>query len=105
MIYLFGSELGDEYVEWQHELGFAQWNVYKGSLTVLRTTGVYTQVPGSNPLASRFCRLDNPWYRDLTAQPAGTAAFYLVTGLNGSVESSLGTNSAGTTRPNTSPCP
>ncbi len=38
-------------------------------------------------------------------QPAGTAAFYLVTGMAGSIESSLGTNSSGVPRTNTNPCP
>jgi len=82
------------------------WNVYKGSILVLRSTGVYTQTPGSNLLAVRLCHMGNPWDRDLVPGFPGSSAFYLVTGVTaGGVESSLGTNSAGTTRPNTAPCP
>jgi hypothetical protein len=56
-------------------------------------------------LADRLCHLSNTWYLDLGAVPSGTGAFYLVTGISGGVESSLGTTSAGITRPNTAPCP
>jgi len=90
-------------------LGYVTWNVYKGSIMVLRATGIYTQVAGSNVLADRLCHLSSPWYNDLgpiPGGPAGRAAFYLVTGVTaGGVESSLGTASSGITRPNTAPCP
>jgi hypothetical protein len=66
---------------------------------------VYTQTPGTAGLAAQGCHLDNTWYRDLSAMPAGRNAFYLVTGISNGVESSLGTDSFGVTRPNTSPCP
>jgi hypothetical protein len=105
LIYIAGSTLGKDYLEWQKESGYSQWNVYKGSLAVLRATGTYTQVPGTNVLADRLCHLSNTWYLDLGAVPSGTGAFYLVTGISGGVESSLGTTSAGITRPNTAPCP
>lgn len=44
-----------EYVEWQPELGFELWNVYRGDLGVLAATGEYTQATGTNPLADRMC--------------------------------------------------
>jgi len=78
--------------------------VYRGSLRVLRMTGIFTQIPGSNPFADRLCHLADPYYRDLSAIPTG-CAFYLVTGISGGVESSLGTTSSGASRLNTAPCP
>jgi hypothetical protein len=79
--------------------------VYRGSLLVLRAGGGYTQAPGSNPLAARFCHVSEPWVLDLTIPQAGRGAFYLVSGLAGGVESDLGTDSEGALRPNTAPCP
>ena len=109
LIYIAPSGVGQDYVEWQKESGYVTWNVYKGSIMVLRATGIYTQVAGSNVLADRLCHLSSPWYNDLgpiPGGPAGRAAFYLVTGVTaGGVESSLGTASSGITRPNTAPCP
>jgi hypothetical protein len=104
-IYLLPSGAGPTYVEWQRESGFQQWNVYRGSLLVLRAGGGYTQAPGSNPLAARFCHVSEPWVLDLTIPQAGRGAFYLVSGLAGGVESDLGTDSEGALRPNTAPCP
>ncbi len=92
-------------VEWQQEIGFASWNSYRGSLAVLRATGVYTQAPGSNPLAQRDCGLASPADGETVVPAAGDVAFWLVTGVSGGVEGSLGTNSAGAPRPNANPCP
>ena len=103
LIYLYSTN--DNAVEWQPETGPTTWNVYEGSLSVLRSTGVYTQPPGSNPLAQRSCGLTGTSLADAEAIAVGTAKFALVTSKVGGVESSLGTNSAGTTRPNANPCP
>jgi N-acetylneuraminic acid mutarotase len=92
-------------VEWQQESGFTTWNSYRGSLAVLRSSGVYTQAPGSNPLAQRDCGLASPSDAEAAVPNAGEVAFWLVTGKNGGVESSLGTNSVGAPRPNANPCP
>ena len=89
---------------WQYESGYSVWNVYEGDLDVLRATGTYTQLPGSNALASRICHLVKPWWGDITPLP-GKVKFALVTGDTGGVESSLGTNSAGVPRANANPCP
>jgi len=104
-IYIVASSTGGDFVEWQHEFGFGTFNVYKGSILVLRTTGSYTQAPGSNTLAAKVCGTTASSYPDAAVPPSGRAAFYLVTGVFGGVESSLGTNSHGVARPNTTPCP
>src|SRR6185436_17349497 len=54
LIYLLGTD-DRNYIEWQTESGYSDWNCYRGSLAVLRTTAEYTQAPGSNPLAGRDC--------------------------------------------------
>lgn len=82
LIYVYATDTN--YREWQAEAGYSSWNSYRGALEVLRSTGQYTQVPGSNPL------VPNP----------GEVAFNLVTGVAAGVESSLGTNSAGAPRAN-----
>jgi len=91
--------------QWDLESGYVTWNSYRGSLAVLRATGAYTQAPGSNPLAGRDCGLTDATFLDAAVPAAGEAAFVLVTGVAGGVESGLGTNSAGTPRVNANPCP
>ncbi len=93
-----------DYVEWQEETGYTTWNSYRGDLSVLRSGGPYTQLPGSQNLASRQCGLRDPWAPDPNDPMPGQAAFFLTTGVFGG-ESSLGTNSAGNPRPNANPCP
>ena len=92
-------------IEWQAETGPTSWDVYTGDLDVLRGTGVYTQAPGSNPLADRFCDLPTTSVADPVVPAAGKVEFVLVTGKLGGIEGSLGTESDGTERPNTNPCP
>jgi hypothetical protein len=92
-------------MEWQQELGFSAWNAYKGSLSVLRLTGLYTQPPGSTSLAARACGLASTQMDDPTPPSPAATAFFLVTGVAAGVESSLGTDSAGVERPNANPCP
>jgi hypothetical protein len=94
----------DDRIDWQAEAGFATWNVYRGDLAVLKATGVYTQVPASNPNAARFCNLATRSLADAATPEAGTVAFYLVTGKNASGEGTLGKRSDGTNRPNDHPC-
>ncbi|HEX5044956.1 MAG TPA: MopE-related protein [Candidatus Polarisedimenticolaceae bacterium] len=89
-----------ETIAWQAEQGFTSWNLYRGDLQVLRATGVYTQLPGSNALADRFCGLGITQLSDATTPAPGGAAFQLVTGVSAGVESGLGDG-----RPNTHPCP
>jgi hypothetical protein len=104
LILIMGTD-DKNYIEWQHESGPQTWNVYTGDLSVLRSSGVYTQVPGSNPLASRACGVADVFLQDPTLPDPGSVEYSLVTGVTGGVEGSLGTNHAGTPRPNTNPCP
>jgi hypothetical protein len=103
LIYIYSTD--KEYREWQPEAGYTTWNSYRGSLSVLRATGQYTQAPGSNALAAHDCGVSDPHVLDLDIPAPGEVAFNLVTGVAGGVESSLGTNSAGVLRANTNPCP
>ncbi len=103
LIWQFTSD--ESYIEWQDETGPSSWNVYEGDLQVLKSTGVYTQAPGSNPLAERHCGVTELYVGDPGAPESGQVAFSLVTGMTGGVEGGLGTNSAGAVRPNANPCP
>jgi N-acetylneuraminic acid mutarotase len=90
---------------WQLENGFESFNIYRGDLAVLKATGIYTQDPTAVPLATRRCGFAEGSAEDDVAPPPGRGVFYLLTGTHNGVESTLGTNSAGVTRPNTNPCP
>ena len=90
---------------YREEQGFDSWNLYRGRLKVLRATGVYTQLPGSNRLALQVCGLDQPFFQDTDLSEPGQTAFYLVAGVAGGVEGDLGTDSSGNIRPNDNPCP
>ena len=103
LIYIYSTD--KNYREWQPEAGYTTWNSYRGSLSVLRATGQFTQAPGSNPLAARACGVSDPYVFDADTPAPGDVAFNLVTGVAGGVESSLGTNSAGVPRANANPCP
>jgi hypothetical protein len=90
---------------WAPEVGYTTWCVYRGDLAVLRSSGTYTQAPGSNPLASRSCALASGVLADTVTPAAGKTAFYLVGGRPGSWQNDLGFDSAGQLRPNANPCP
>ena len=101
---LITVESGD-FVSWQMEEGFSTFNEYRGDLSVLRASGVYTQDPQAVPLAGRACDLFDPYAMDDSNPALGQGVFHLVTGNAGGIESSLGTDSQGAERPNTNPCP
>jgi Putative metal-binding motif len=92
-------------VGWQQETGFESFNLYRGDLAILKSSGLYTQNPITVPLADRQCGLVDPVASDPFAPPLGRCVFYLVTGVHLGVEGSLGTNCAGVPRPNDNPCP
>jgi hypothetical protein len=92
-------------VAWQLENGFESFNIYRGDLAVLKATGIYTQDPAEVPLAAQGCGFLEASVADDVVPPLGQGVFYLLTGTHNGVESTLGTNSAGVTRPNTNPCP
>lgn len=77
-------------------------NLYRGLVSVLRASGLYTP-DGAACLASG---LPGAGYSDGDVPPAGDAFHYLVSGENSTgAEGTLGTDSAGAERANTSPCP
>lgn len=84
--------------------GCDAWNLYRGDLGVLRQTGEYTQLPGSNPEAEHHCGLTSTGIPDTGTPAPGEAAFFLVTGLSGGVEDGLGEGPGGGERPRTRPC-
>ena len=90
---------------WDAESGFDSWNVYRGDLAVLRTTEIYTQPTGSNPLVARFCNRNSVALHDSFVPGPGDGAFYLVTGEAAGVEGDLGLDGSGDVRPNDNPCP
>jgi len=94
-----------EALHWDLEQGFDRWNLYRGDLSLLLADGLYTQEPGSNPVAARQCGLELPAFSDGDPPPSGTVAFYLVSGSAGLNEGGLGGDSSGTPRSNTNPCP
>ena len=90
-------------IQWTPD-GYRRWNVYRGDLAVLVAQGLYTQAPGSNPLAARICNTASSTFTDGGAPAPGKVAFYLVTGVRQGVESTLGLDSSGVERRNDNPC-
>jgi hypothetical protein len=97
--------IDSSHVGWQAEAGIDRYNLYRGDLAVLKSTGIYTQDPQLVPLASRQCGLATPSATDGFNPGRGRAVFYLVTGVAGGTEGTLGTDSAGNVRVNSYPCP
>ncbi len=92
-------------IAWQPESGYTSWNVYDGDLDVLKSTGVYTQVPGSNDSARRSCGGQMNWVAGPSAPPSGQTVFSLLTGVQNGIEGSMGRDSRGVERPIANPCP
>ena len=68
------------------------------------TLGVELQ-PVAVDVAAQFCGELNPFKLDGFLPPLGEGVHYLVTGVLGGVESSLGFDSSGSERPNDWACP
>jgi hypothetical protein len=100
--------LGDgQSLTWQSLALQDGYNLYRGSLARLRSTGVYTQDPLVEPLAARFCDIlptQLPFVDAFEPAP-GVGVFYLVTVVIGTWEGPLGANARGLDRPNDNPCP
>ena len=79
----------------------ANFNLYRGLLSVLASTGVYT--PDSS--ACLGSALGAPQFIDTDIPPLGDGYSYLVTAEIADIEGPLGDDSAGTERPNDTPCP
>ena len=91
-------------VQWQTDVIYNSFNLYAGDLGILKSQGLYTQAPFSNPVARRYCGLyTNSAYPD-GSPGLGEAVFYLVNGNQNRVEGSLGTDSNGRERPNANSC-
>lgn len=98
------TEVADPRVSWQADPAYGSYNLYRGALAVLRATGEYTQEPGSNPYAGRFCGLTETFQDDALTPAVGEAFHWLVAGVGAGGEEPLG-NGAGVVRPNDHPCP
>ena len=100
--------IGDgESLDWQPLPSQDSFNLYRGSLQRLRSTGEYTQDPGVEPMAAAFCDIlpiEVPFNDGFVPAP-GTAAFYLTTVVITGWEGPLGADSVGLPRPNDHPCP
>ncbi len=93
-------------VKWDAEEGFPTFNAYRGELAALIATGIYSQEPGSNPVAAQICGTAGTAAGDAELLDPGTVVFYLLSGVTeGGVEGSLGPDSTGVERPNHFPCP
>ena len=90
---------------WQQESGFGSFNLYRGVLSVYRTTHEFTQNPATTSGALRACGLVTTTLDDHDNPPLGDGFYYEITGVGPFGESSLGANSAGVPRANTQPCP
>jgi hypothetical protein len=91
-------------VTWSPEL-YSAYNVYRGNLMTLRSTGVSTQLVGSHPLVAQNCNTADVSWSDSPFFAPGDFAFYLVTGEDAAgVEYDLGMDSTDTLRPNDNPC-
>ena len=83
------------------------YHLYRGSLARLRSTGQYTQDPGAEPMAARFCNITAGQvpFTDNYIPPAGPGVFYLTTAVIDGWETSLGLDVFGLPRPNDNSCP
>jgi len=90
--------------EWEAERGFGTYNLYRGDVEWLRSTGEWTQDPLAVPGAAQQCNIVYPSADPF--QPAvGQAIFYLANGNSAGSETTLGTDSTGEERANDHPCP
>ena len=81
-------------------------NLYRASLAIMKSSGMYTQPP-QLLVPERFCGLlpgDVP-YTDGYRPPARTTVIYLVTTVTTAFEGSLGQTSLWELRANDNPCP
>jgi hypothetical protein len=83
------------------------YNLYRGSLARLRSTGECTQNPLVEPLAAHFCNIlpTQVPFADAFEPTPGACAFYLLTVVIGNWEGPLGEYRFGIHRPNDNPCP
>jgi hypothetical protein len=94
-------------LDWQTLALQDGYNLYRGSLARLRSTGEYTQNPLVEPMAARFCNIlpTQVPFADAFVPAPGPGVFYLMTAVIGDWEGPLGVNFLGLSRPNDNPCP
>jgi len=98
---------GGQSLSWPTLASHDGYNLYRGSLARLRSTGEYTQSALAEPMAAHFCNIlptQVPFVDSFTPNP-GACVFYLVTAVIGDWEGPLGTSSVGLQRANDNPCP
>ncbi len=95
---------GPTTLEWNEGRGNSSYNLYRGSLSVLRAGGEITQEPGSHPDAGRHCALAEPRFVDDYDPSPGDAVYWLVSGVGDDGEAPLGLGTD-TVRENAHPCP
>jgi hypothetical protein len=89
------AQAGRDFVVWFASFPFESFNVYRGEIAELRAG--YGECFAASVTGTQVA--------DPAQPPAGGAFFYLVSGLNGGIESPLGFTSAGAPRAATNPCP
>jgi hypothetical protein len=102
---IYGGFMSRSQMSWVPEDDYTSWCVYRGDLAELKRSRIYTQAPGSSPLAARYCSLSSSALNDSYAPAPGSTAFYLVGGRPASWQLDLGSDSEGRLRTNTNPCP
>ncbi len=101
---LLFTDFSPDVQTWQDDTVYDSFNHYRADLNVLRGGGDYTQDPAAINV-DRQCGLPSASAVDTFAPAPGNAVLYLVTGMSGVVEASLGEDSGGNPRPNANGCP
>lgn len=101
---VFFGRITTKRVSWQSDPKYTTFNLYRGSLQVLREGGPYTQLPGSNPYAGRWCGLTLTYQNDTLTPTPATALYWLVAGKGLMGEEPLG-DGDNVNRYNAFPCP
>ncbi|HKY32479.1 MAG TPA: FG-GAP-like repeat-containing protein [Candidatus Polarisedimenticolia bacterium] len=104
---LWITSMAPSQIEWQPEpLTFNAYNVYRGDLETLRSTGDHSQ-PDTVPGAASFCGVAGGILNDPYVPSPGRVVFYLVAGILNGVEGTdpLGVDSGGSPRTHSHPCP
>jgi hypothetical protein len=102
---IFFRQVGADFLAWQADVLYSAFNLYRGGLEALRSTGEYTQDSVQAADAAAICGVGGGAADDLYLPAPGGALFYLVTGVAAGGESSLGADSSGLERANLHPCP
>jgi len=80
------------------------YNLYRGDLSVLRSSGQYTQPGTQGSQATSFCQVTESILVDTYLPQSGNAVFYLATAMTVDGEGTLGVTSGGLERENANAC-